>query len=92
MSAEFTISVRTNGAVPVNVASVSVRPLGTDCIERSTVCGWTLTEVVDWRPPESVAVSWISRYEGYSWSGAGNDPLATPLNVWYVCVWQFEGQ
>ena len=39
----------------------------------------TLFEPV--RPVESVAVSVSSRDAGYSWSGATNEPLATPLKV-----------
>ena len=44
------------------------------------------------RPPESVAVSRSSRYDGYSWSGAVKMPPATPVNVWIGCVWQLDGQ
>src|SRR5947209_467068 len=47
--------------------------------------------VVAVAPVESVAVSWISSQHGYSWSGALNVPLATPLNVWTMCVWQLSG-
>ena len=31
-------------------------------------------------------------YEGYSWSGAANEPLATPSNDWITWMWQFDGQ
>ena len=34
----------------------------------------------------------MSRWDGYSWSGAGKLPPATPENVWYVCEWQLDGQ
>src|SRR5450432_4669571 len=51
-----------------------------------------LTVAVLVRPWLLVAVSWMSRCEGYSWSGAGKLPPATPGNVSYVCVWQLEGQ
>ena len=44
------------------------------------------------RPPESVAVRRSSRCDGYSWSGAVNEPPATPAKVWIGCVWQFDGQ
>ena len=43
-------------------------------------------------PPESVAVSLSSRYDGYSWSGAVNEPDATPAKVCTGCEWQLEGQ
>jgi hypothetical protein len=43
-------------------------------------------------PPESVAVRSSSRYDGYSWSGAPNEPLATPVNVCTRCVWQVDGR
>ena len=33
-----------------------------------------------------------SRYEGYSWSGALNEPLATPSKSWMWCMWQLDGQ
>src|SRR5206468_4022943 len=33
-----------------------------------------------------------SRYDGYSWSGAANEPLETPAHDWTMCVWQLEGQ
>src|SRR5919201_5919099 len=55
------------------------------------VCGLRRTLVVAVAPVESVAVSWISIQHGYSWSGALNVPLATPLKVWTMCVWQFVG-
>ena len=51
-------------------------------IRRLTVCV---------SPPASVAVSSSSRCDGYSWSGAGNEPEATPLQVCTGCVWQFSG-
>ena len=31
------------------------------------------------------------RNDGYSCSGALNDPLATPSNVWTGWLWQFPG-
>ena len=64
------------------VPTVSCSPDGTVWNERSTVCGWMFTLAVPVSPPLSVAVSWISRYDGYSWSGAGKLPLATPVKVW----------
>ena len=44
------------------------------------------------RPSESVAVSFNSRYEGYSWSGAAKLPDATPLKVSTVWTWQSAAQ
>ena len=67
-------------------------PAGLDWNVRSTVCGSSWTDVEAVRPFASVAVSWSSRYDGYSWSGAENEPLATPGIVWIRCVWQFDGQ
>ena len=72
----------TKGAVAVVVPAVSCSPDGAVCMVRFTVCGWMFTLAVPVRPSLSVAVSWISRYDGYSWSGAGKLPLATPPNVW----------
>ncbi len=47
--------------------------------------------MVSFRPPESVAVRRISRWVGYSWAGAVNDPVV-PVTVVTVCSWQFSGQ
>ena len=71
-----------NGATSVKVPADSCRPAGTEIMDRLAVWGWMLTLAVPVLPSESVAVSWISRYDGYSWSGAGKLPLATPSNVW----------
>jgi len=57
-----------------------------------TVRGSSRSVFVSVRPPASVAVSRSSRYDGYSWSGVVNDPVATPDQVWIWCVWQFDGQ
>ena len=89
--AELTMTVWTNGACPEKVPTERPRPGGLDWKDRSTVWGFTLTLVLAGRP-EAVAVRRISRYDGYSWSGAAKDPLATPSKVWYVCVWQLDGQ
>ena len=59
---------------------------------RLTVWGCSVTLAVLVRPPESVTVSTSSRWEGYSWSGAVNEPLATPTKSCSGWVWQFEGQ
>ncbi len=44
------------------------------------------------RPPASVTVRRSSRCDGYSWSGATNEPPATPTKSCSGCVWQFDGQ
>src|SRR5262245_31425174 len=86
------IRVRLKGAVELVLPTVSCSPDGTDWKLSETVCGSSWRLLTSCAPPESVAVSWISRYEGYSWSGALNEPLATPVNVCTICVWQFDGQ
>ena len=58
----------------------------------TTVRGSSRRVLVAVRPPESVAVSRSSRYDGYSWSGAVNEPLATPVKLCIGCVWQLDGQ
>ena len=45
---------------------------------RLTVCGCSVTLAVLVRPPESVPVRTSWRLDGYSWSGAVNEPLDTP--------------
>ncbi len=78
-----TMTVCVNGvACGADVPTVSRSPEGLDRKFRVAVCGWMLTLAVPVSSCESVAVSWISRYDGYSWSGAGKDPPATPENVW----------
>src|SRR6188508_2262917 len=86
------MTVRVNGAVAVSELSDSCRPGGDEARVTDTVRGCSSTLVVPVAPPESVAVSFSSRWDGYSWSGAGNDPLETPSNVWTRCVWQLDGQ
>ena len=54
--------------------------------------GCNITDVLEIEPWESRAVRISSRWEGYSWSGAENEPLATPSHVWIGCVWQLDGQ
>ena len=57
-----------------------------------TVFGSSRSDSVSLSPPESVAVSRSSRWEGYSWSGAVKEPLATPGKLWSGWVWQLDGQ
>ena len=91
--AEPWISVALNGVGVVGLAPTDrARPAGLDWNDSWTVLGLSWTLVVARSPVESVAVSWSSRYDRYSWSGAANDPLATPANVWIRWVWQLDGQ
>ena len=87
-----TMTRRVTGAAPVTVASDSWSPVGTLASVTSTVCGfsWTLVDV--FAPDASVAVSTSDSDIGYSWSGAGNDPLATPTKSCMGCTWQALGQ
>ncbi len=89
---EPTITVRVNGVGATAPFQAISRPVGFDANVRSTVCGFRRTLVVVLAPSESVAVRRSSRCDGYSWSGALNDPLATFGNVWIGCAWQFDGQ
>src|SRR4051794_24228566 len=72
-------------------------------IDRDIPCGLLFTVIGTVRgssrrvtvvvaPVESVAVSFRSRYAGYSWSGAKNDPEATPVNVCSWWAWHADGQ
>ena len=56
------------------------------------VAGNSSTSLCAVRPPESVTSTDSSRCDGYSWSGASNVPLLTPLNVSMMCEWQSDGQ
>src|SRR3954463_9162981 len=71
------MTVRWNVVVDAVALTARDRPLGTDWNVRTTVCGSSrrVTDAVV--PKLSVAVSVSSRYDGYSWSGALNDPEAT---------------
>src|SRR5262245_32031821 len=91
--AEPLISVTLNGvAVGGFVPTASVSPDGLVANDSVTVLGCSVTLFVACVPSESVAVSDSTSDEGYSWSGAVKDPLATPSNVWTRWVWQAEGQ
>ncbi len=74
-----TITVRVSGVGATSPLTATSRPGGSVATVRSTVRGWMSTEAVSVRPPLSVAVARISRYEGCSWSGAANDPPATSV-------------
>ena len=85
------ITVRLNGATLVELPTVNCNPVGALANDRLTVFGSSRTLVVACRPPLSVAVRRSMRKLGYSWSGAANEPLATPLKVWIGWTWQEFG-
>ena len=92
--AEPTTTVTENGVVrgaSFTTRSLRTSPPGLVLNVSTTVFGSSLTLVVEVSPPESVATSCTSNQQGYSWSGAVNDPLETPLTVWIRCVWQSVG-
>src|SRR5919198_5690210 len=80
-----------SGAAPAISSMPTFAPVGFEATVIVMICGSRRTLVDAVAPVESVAVSWSSSQHGYSWSGALNVPLATPLNVWTMCVWQFVG-
>src|ERR687884_2172468 len=80
-----------SGAAPAISSIPTFAPVGFEATVIVMTFGSTRTLVVAVAPVESVAVSWSSSQHGYSWSGALNVPLATPLNVWTMWVWQFVG-
>src|SRR5262245_16720761 len=81
------MTVREKGVTDDELPTAIWSPDGDEAKFRTVVCGWRSTDVVAVAPAESVAVSRSVRYEGYSWSGAENDPLATPVQLWMVWVW-----
>src|SRR5919198_191643 len=80
-----------SGAGPAISSMPTLAPVGFEAMVMVMIFGSRRTLVVAVAPVESVAVSWISSQHGYSWSGALNVPLATPLKVWTMCVWQLSG-
>src|SRR5215210_5509 len=86
------ITVRVNVALVVALPTVSESPLGVVWKVSSTVFGSRRSVFVLVSPPESVAVNFSSRYDGYSWSGAVKELLATPWKVCTGCEWQLDGQ
>src|SRR5436190_11342754 len=74
------------GAVTVSVPSERSTPAGFDWSVIGTVSGSSRRVTVRLRPKLSVAVSCSSKYDGYSCSGATNEPPA-PVSVWITCVW-----
>ena len=83
---ELTIMVLVNGAIAVEAFKPSLRPEGLLTSVSATVLGFKVMLAVLSVPEESMAVRLICSEDGYSWSGAKNDPLAIPVNVWRVCV------
>jgi hypothetical protein len=64
-TAPFWITVMVNGVLAVVEPALSCSPPGFDARGRVTVLGWSSSlVVVVVRPPESLAVSWITREEG----------------------------
>ena len=89
---EPTITVRPNGVALPTPFTCSRRPAGSDRIHNRTVCG-SKTIVFDAdRPHESVAVNVSCNDDGYSWSGATNEPVLPVPTVPMSCSWQFDGQ
>src|SRR4051794_40265648 len=85
------MTVRVNGVVPDDEPTASWSPDGAEAKVSSTVFG-SSRRVTAWvRPSASVATSFSSRYDGYSWSGATNEPAATPVQLRMPCAWQVSG-
>jgi hypothetical protein len=78
------ISVFTYGVASLTLLALSVSPGGSLASVRSAVSGYKSTLAVSVRPPASVAVRRSSRWVGYSWPGAVNEPLL-PGKVCTVC-------
>ena len=76
--AEPMITVRSNGVVCAALPTTSSSAVGVVANVSATVCGWSRMLSVSVSPPASVTVSRSSRWDGYSWSGATNEPFATP--------------
>jgi hypothetical protein len=68
------------------------RPPGLVLKVSTTVLGSSRTLVVAVSPPESLAVSRSSSQQGYWWSGAANDPPATPAKSCTAWLWQSVGE
>ncbi len=81
------ITSRVNGAVAVSLPKVSSAPGGWLASVSIAVRGSSRRVALPIRPFVSRAVSAISRYDGKSWSGASNAPLAAPVNDWIVWLW-----
>src|SRR5687767_10848616 len=86
------MSCRSKGVVETRLFTASWSPVGCVAKDRNTVSGCSCSDVDALAPFASVAVSVSARCAGYSWSGAENDPLATPGKDWRGCVWHVDGQ
>src|SRR5215210_1630041 len=85
---EPTTTVRLKGAVELLSPTTRSSPAGSDWKFSTTGFGSSRTLLVSCKPSKSVAVRRSSRYEGYSWSGAVNVPLATLGKSSQGCSWQ----
>src|SRR3712207_5777923 len=92
--AEPTMTWCVTGVVPDSLPTDTPAPEGLDAKPRFTVWGSRRTVALFESPEESTAVSSSSRYDGFSWSGAGNEPLSTPSKPCAGWAWQpwFRGQ
>ena len=75
---EPSTSVAVNGVAAVVLLTTRSSPEGTVARLAETVRGWRSIVSVSLIPELSVAVNASRRNEGYSWSGALNEPLETP--------------
>ena len=75
------ITVFVNGVAAALLPAPIVNPEGTESSVSTVVFGSSRTLFVSLSPLESVAVSVSSRYDGYSWSGAVNEPWLMPVSV-----------
>src|SRR3954470_13036021 len=82
------ITVRENGVRCWVPPTASIAWLGLEVKFSVTVFGCRSMVFVPVRPVESVAVNVSCRYDGYSWSGATNEPDATLVKSWTLWVWQ----
>src|SRR5207244_12711863 len=89
---EPTMTVRVNGAAAACEPTASCRPLRTLANASWTVVGSRRRVSDACSPFESVAVSVSSSHDGYSWSGAANEPEATWSTASITWVWQVDGQ
>ena len=83
-TSEPVMTVPVNGAALAVSSSVSGMPAGTLASSTVLVFGCSSTLSVSVSPSASVAVSRSSSHDGYSWSGATNDPAGPlcPVTVW----------
>ena len=68
------------------------RPAGLVWNVSVVVCGCSVTDATSLAPVGSVTVRRSSSDDGYSWSGAANDPPATPSKLCMLWTWQSDGQ